>query len=128
MRVALVQLASPPFNTVSQTRPQLLSIMGHTFCSKSIVFILCFVSFATGRQPIQVTFKGQNGYTFELFECLANITRTYFDRRTIYVYFDESRVVTEYRAAVDAFSQAVQSPKVIMPYSSLTAEDEQQPV
>jgi len=60
--------------------------------------------------------NGSGGYTAELFDCLANVTRTYFDRRTVYMYFQRSGTA-EYAAAVDAFAMAVQSPKVIVPYT-----------
>lgn len=63
-----------------------------------------------------------SGATAELFDCLANVTRTYFDRRTVYMYFRQSGP-GEY---ADAFAMAVQSPKVIVPYSSLAADAPQQ--
>lgn len=63
--------------------------------------------------------KYLNGSTAELFYCLSNVTRTYFDRQTIYMDFGEWDTST-----VDSFSKAVQSPKVIVPYSSF--EDAQQ--
>lgn len=65
----------------------------------------------------------QNISTTELFNCLSNVTRTYFDRRSIYLHFDELGTV-DYMATVNSFTKAVQSPKVIMPYSSFA--DEQQ--
>lgn len=58
-----------------------------------------------------------NNYTVELFNCLSNVTRTYFDRQTIYLYYNELGT-TDNMATVDSFAKAVQSPKVIIPYSS----------
>lgn len=69
--------------------------------------------------------NNSGGYPAELFDCLANVTRTYFDRRTVYMYFQQSETA-EYSAVVDAFAMAVQSPKVIMPYSSFTTHDPSQ--
>jgi len=69
--------------------------------------------------------NGSGGYAAEVFDCLANVTRTYFDRRTVYMYFRRSGTA-EYSAAVDAFAMAVQSPKVIVPYSSFTADSPRQ--
>ncbi|VVC26810.1 Hypothetical protein CINCED_3A018883 [Cinara cedri] len=79
--------------------------------------------FAFGLPQIISSKTHQNVSTTELFNCLSNVTRTYFDRQSIYLHFDEFGTV-DYMANVDSFTEAVQSPKVIVPYSSFT--DEQQ--
>lgn len=58
----------------------------------------------------------QNGFTAELLNCLSKITRTYFDRHTIYLCFNEEVNTVDF----DSFANGVKSPKVIMPYSSIT--------
>lgn len=63
-----------------------------------------------------MTMGHNNDSTTELFNCLSNVTRTYFDRRTIYLHLN---ALNSNAAIVDSFAKAVQSPKVIMPYSSL---------
>lgn len=57
-----------------------------------------------------------NSSTTELFNCLSNITRTYFDRQTIYLYINKLGIKGN-TVIIDSFAKAVQSPKVIMPYS-----------
>lgn len=95
-----------------------------------LTVLWCLALFVTGRpllQDMENVMFGQNGSASELFNCLANVTQTYFDRRTIYLNFDESRRVAmaDYTITVDAFSRAVQSPKVIMPYALLASEVQQ---
>lgn len=95
-----------------------------------VLAVLSFLTFAAAAgltsladavlMSVVTAQNSSNGYTAELFDCLANVTRTYFDRRTVYMYFRQSETA-EYAAAVDAFAMAVQSPKVIVPYSSFNA-------
>ncbi|XP_060853592.1 uncharacterized protein LOC132931679 [Rhopalosiphum padi] len=95
-----------------------------------VLAVLSFLTFAAAAgltsladavlMSVVTAQNNSNGYTAELFDCLANVTRTYFDRRTVYMYFRQSETA-EYAAAVDAFAMAVQSPKVIVPYSSFNA-------
>ncbi|XP_025206079.1 uncharacterized protein LOC112602294 [Melanaphis sacchari] len=95
-----------------------------------VIAVLLFLDLMTSATAVGMTsladaVAAQNNgsrYVTELFDCLANVTRTYFDRRTIYIYFRQSNT-TEYAAAVDAFAMAVQSPKMIVPYSSFTTQD-----
>lgn len=65
----------------------------------------------------------QNNSTTKLFDCLSNVTRTYFDRRSIYLNFNTFDTVG-YMATYDLFIKAVQSPKVITQYTSFN--DDQQ--
>lgn len=86
--------------------------------------LLVIASFAVGRLSSSSLVEGlrrRSGAEAALSKCLANVTRTYFDRRTVYLYFDDERTDAEYVATVDALAGAVQSPKVVVPYSSLAA-------
>lgn len=96
-----------------------LSIIMGSATLHFFVFLNTIATFAFCSPPFIGTRMHQNRSTDKLFDCLSNITRTYFDRRTIYMYFNKSGTA-DYTAAVDSFTMAVQSPKVIMPYSSFT--------
>lgn len=61
-----------------------------------------------------------NSSTTKLFDCLSNVTRTYFDRQTIYMDFGVWDTST-----VDSFAKAVQSPKMIVSYSSFVDAEQQ---
>lgn len=81
-------------------------------------FVMLFVAFvASSLMSIIGTKMYRNDSTVELFDCLSNVTLTYFHRQTIYMYFERFD-----SAAADAFARAVPSPKVIMPYSSFAAD------
>lgn len=85
-----------------------------------IIFLNIFMMFAFDFLPLDGMRTGYNGSSIaELFNCLSNVTRTYFDRQTIYLHFNELNFNA---ATIDSFAKAVQSPKVIMSYSSLTDE------
>lgn len=102
--------------------------VGHARCRPSVAAALLLGVAAALLLGIASSPLGESvvhrrrGSETTLFECVANVTRTYFDRRTVYLYFDDRRTDAEYAATVDAFAEAVQSPKVVVPYSSLTAE------
>lgn len=91
-----------------------------TIVSSPWVFFICMiiVTFTVGFSRSTSTGTHQNDSTAELFNCLSNVTLTYFDRRTVYMHFNETWCLPEYTAAVDSFAKAVQSPKVIIPYAS----------
>lgn len=82
-----------------------------------LFFFNAIATFSVCLSPFIGSRMHQNSSTNKLFDCLSNITRTYFDRRTIYMYFNKSGTA-DYTAAVDSFTRAVQTPKIIMPYTS----------
>lgn len=85
----------------------------------SIIIFIFFnnITFLFGLPLLDVLTMYDNSSTTELFNCLSNVTRTYFDRQTIYFSFNELGTVDN-TVTIDSFAKAVQSPKVIMPYSS----------
>ncbi|KAL4142616.1 hypothetical protein QTP88_005041 [Uroleucon formosanum] len=118
--------ANHPKQHFSQTRfrpvAMVLAVLSFlSFAMSTVAAGMTSLADAVSMSVVVAQNNGDSGYTAELFDCLANVTRTYFDRRTVYMYFRRSGTV-EYTAAVDAFAMAVQSPKVIMPYSSFTTD------
>lgn len=81
------------------------------------IFFICLNIAMSGFSLSQLigTRIYKNDSTTELLDCLSHITRTYFDSHTIYLCFDKLGTVD-----FDWFANGVQSPKVIMPYSSIT--------
>lgn len=101
-----------------------MTITGHVGAPQVALMFSIFsniVMFVFGMQPL--TSKIQFDSKLVLFDCLSNITRTYFDRQTVYLHFNELGTA-DYTAAVDSFTKAVQSPKVIMPYSSFVVKQQ----
>lgn len=79
------------------------------------LFVMCFniISLALSGAAINLKTVERDNSFAEIFACLSNVTRTYFDRHTTYLYFDKSR------DAADLFTKAVQSPKMLM-YNEFT--------
>lgn len=96
-----------------------------------VIVSLSVATFAYGRlKPIKsightAVVYHHKGFATELFDCVSNVTRTYFDRRTVYLYFNDKNGTAEYTAVVDTMAKAVQSPKVVVPYSSYAADTQQ---
>lgn len=78
------------------------------------------LAFRTIAGPTVGTATYPNSSTAELFGCLSNVTRTYFDRQTVYMDLGEWDATV-----VDSFAKAVQSPKVIVSYASLADANQQ---
>lgn len=82
-----------------------------------IIFLNAIIIFTFDFIPLNSMATDYNSFTTELFNCLSNVTRTYFDRQTIYLHLSELNFSAD---IIDSFTKAVQSPKIIMPYLSLT--------